>query len=44
MSGGLIALITQWAQGSFDGAGGPDGSTAVEHLSHLAWSLIRGRE
>lgn len=44
VSGGLIALITQWAQGSFDGAGGPDGSTAVEHLSHLAWSLIRGRE
>ncbi|MCX5088037.1 TetR family transcriptional regulator C-terminal domain-containing protein [Streptomyces sp. NBC_00365] len=44
VSGGLIALITQWAQGSFDGVGGPDGSTAVEHLSHLAWSLIRGRE
>ncbi|GAA1291449.1 TetR/AcrR family transcriptional regulator [Streptomyces sanglieri] len=42
VSGGLVALITQWAQGEFD-TDGNSTDTAVQHLSHLTWSMIQGR-
>lgn len=42
VSGGLVALIAHWAQSEFD-ASGQDKDAAVDHLSHLAWALIRGQ-
>ncbi|WP_326766057.1 TetR family transcriptional regulator C-terminal domain-containing protein [Streptomyces sp. NBC_01591] len=42
VSGGLVAVITQWAQGEFD-ADKESADTAVQHLSHLTWSMNQGR-
>ncbi|MEU0739124.1 TetR/AcrR family transcriptional regulator [Streptomyces sp. NPDC006134] len=43
VSGGLVALITHWAEGTFDATGAPDTPLSPDHLARLAWPLIRPR-
>ncbi|MFG3529611.1 TetR/AcrR family transcriptional regulator [Streptomyces sp. NPDC047917] len=42
VSGGLVALISRWAQGEFD-TDKDSADAAVQRLSHLTWSMIQGR-